>query len=124
MAAFAVSHYACDVFRTGKPFNPLLGETYELEREDLGFRLLCEQVSHCFIACTRLEPRFFRMRNHTGGKAGRIFSLLDLSVVCVCLCVSTVSHVFLLLLYLWVVTNSQMCMSEYAWWTKKKKKRK
>ena len=35
---------------------------------------------------------------------------------------STVSHVFLLLLYLWVVTNSQMCMSEYVWWTKKKKK--
>ena len=37
---------------------------------------------------------------------------------------STVSHVFLLLLYLWVVTNSQMCMSEYVWWGKKKKKKK
>ena len=37
---------------------------------------------------------------------------------------STVSHVFLLLLYLRVVTNSQMCsMSEYMWWGKKKKKR-
>ena len=36
---------------------------------------------------------------------------------------STVSHVFLLLLYLWVVTNSQMCMSEYVWWTKKRKKK-
>ena len=35
----------------------------------------------------------------------------------------TVSHVFLLLLYLWVVTSSQMCMSEYMWWKKKKKKR-
>ena len=66
--------------------------------------------------------------------------------VCVCVCVavwcsglcsrfpietlrvrsppSTVSHVFLLLLYLWVVTNSQMCMSEYMWWEKKKKKKK
>ena len=32
---------------------------------------------------------------------------------------STVSHVFLLLLYLRVVTNSQMCMSEYMWWKKK-----
>uniref|UniRef100_A0A3Q3W9N0 Oxysterol-binding protein n=1 Tax=Mola mola TaxID=94237 RepID=A0A3Q3W9N0_MOLML len=32
--------------RTGKPFNPLLGETYELVREDLGFRLISEQVSH------------------------------------------------------------------------------
>uniref|UniRef100_A0AAZ3R8B4 Oxysterol-binding protein n=1 Tax=Oncorhynchus tshawytscha TaxID=74940 RepID=A0AAZ3R8B4_ONCTS len=32
--------------KTGKPFNPLLGETYELVREDLGFRLISEQVSH------------------------------------------------------------------------------
>ena len=37
---------------------------------------------------------------------------------------STVSHIFLLLLYLWVVTNSQMCMSEYMWWKKKGKKKK
>lgn len=29
-----------------KPFNPLLGETYELVRDDLGFRVVCEQVSH------------------------------------------------------------------------------
>ncbi|KAF1390129.1 hypothetical protein PFLUV_G00054900 [Perca fluviatilis] len=32
--------------RTGKPFNPLLGETYELIREDEGYRLISEQVSH------------------------------------------------------------------------------
>ena len=40
---------------------------------------------------------------------------------------STVSHVFLLLLYLWVVTNSQMCKSVYVWvhvGKKKKKKKK
>lgn len=30
--------------RLGKPFNPLLGETYELERKE--FRIICEQVSH------------------------------------------------------------------------------
>ena len=35
---------------------------------------------------------------------------------------STVSDVFLLLLYLWVVTNSQMCMFEFAWWEKKENK--
>ncbi|PLN74883.1 hypothetical protein BDW42DRAFT_198068, partial [Aspergillus taichungensis] len=29
-----------------KPFNPLLGETYELVREDLGFRFIAEKVSH------------------------------------------------------------------------------
>lgn len=46
VAAFAVSAVASQWERTGKPFNPLLGETYELIREDLGFRVVSEQVSH------------------------------------------------------------------------------
>uniref|UniRef100_H2L7K2 Oxysterol-binding protein n=1 Tax=Oryzias latipes TaxID=8090 RepID=H2L7K2_ORYLA len=46
VAAFAVSAVASQWERTGKPFNPLLGETYELVRWDLGFRLISEQVSH------------------------------------------------------------------------------
>eukprot|EP00061_Rhincodon_typus_P015853 g43767.t1 len=38
VAAFTVSSYSTTVFRTGKPFNPLLGETFELDRlEDEGF---------------------------------------------------------------------------------------
>ena len=43
VAAFTVSSYCCTAVRAGKPFNPLLGETYELDRrEDMGFRcLLC-----------------------------------------------------------------------------------
>lgn len=46
VAAFSVSSYSTTVHRTAKPFNPLLGETYELDRlEELGFRSLCEQVS-------------------------------------------------------------------------------
>ncbi|CAH1716420.1 unnamed protein product [Chironomus riparius] len=44
IAAFAVSALACNWDRMGKPFNPLLGETYEIERPE--FRCLCEQVSH------------------------------------------------------------------------------
>nr|XP_050861313.1 oxysterol-binding protein-related protein 2 isoform X1 [Vespula vulgaris] len=44
VAAFAVSALASNWERLGKPFNPLLGETYELTRED--FRIVCEQVSH------------------------------------------------------------------------------
>ena len=33
--------------RTAKPFNPLLGETYECDRtEDRGWRCISEQVSH------------------------------------------------------------------------------
>uniref|UniRef100_A0A4W5JXT9 Oxysterol-binding protein n=1 Tax=Hucho hucho TaxID=62062 RepID=A0A4W5JXT9_9TELE len=46
VAAFAVSAVASQWDRTGKPFNPLLGETYELTREDHGYRLISEQVSH------------------------------------------------------------------------------
>ncbi|XP_078254114.1 oxysterol-binding protein-related protein 1 isoform X1 [Rhinoraja longicauda] len=46
VAAFAVSAVASQWERTGKPFNPLLGETYELIRQDLGFKLISEQVSH------------------------------------------------------------------------------
>ncbi|XP_043237792.1 oxysterol-binding protein-related protein 1-like [Amphibalanus amphitrite] len=44
VAAFAVSGLACNWERLGKPFNPLLGETFELHRS--GFRMVCEQVSH------------------------------------------------------------------------------
>ncbi|KAL3182614.1 hypothetical protein MRX96_034530 [Rhipicephalus microplus] len=45
IAAFAVSSYATTSNRTGKPFNPLLGETYECDRrDDLGWRAISEQV--------------------------------------------------------------------------------
>uniref|UniRef100_A0A672SKB6 Oxysterol-binding protein n=1 Tax=Sinocyclocheilus grahami TaxID=75366 RepID=A0A672SKB6_SINGR len=47
IAAFAVSAYACSFTRAGgKPFNPILGETYECLRPDKGFRFIAEQVSH------------------------------------------------------------------------------
>ncbi|XP_059093305.1 oxysterol-binding protein-related protein 3-like [Tigriopus californicus] len=47
VAAFAVSGYGSVQARAGhKPFNPLLGETFECVREDLGFRYVAEQVSH------------------------------------------------------------------------------
>uniref|UniRef100_A0A8C4RHF2 Oxysterol-binding protein n=1 Tax=Erpetoichthys calabaricus TaxID=27687 RepID=A0A8C4RHF2_ERPCA len=47
IAAFSVSSYSTTVHRTAKPFNPLLGETYELDRfEEYGYRSICEQVSH------------------------------------------------------------------------------
>jgi len=46
VCAFAVSSISSNWDRLGKPFNSLLGETYELERPDMGFRLISEQVSH------------------------------------------------------------------------------
>eukprot|EP00058_Branchiostoma_floridae_P002494 XP_002587982.1 hypothetical protein BRAFLDRAFT_88961 [Branchiostoma floridae] len=46
VTAFAVSACSSNEHRLSKPFNPLLGETYELDRPDLGFRIVAEQVSH------------------------------------------------------------------------------
>uniref|UniRef100_A0A3B5MQ22 Oxysterol-binding protein n=1 Tax=Xiphophorus couchianus TaxID=32473 RepID=A0A3B5MQ22_9TELE len=47
IATFVVSGCASSYYRTGgKPFNPVLGETYECDRPDKGFRFVGEQVSH------------------------------------------------------------------------------
>ncbi|XP_023262630.1 oxysterol-binding protein-related protein 6-like isoform X1 [Seriola lalandi dorsalis] len=47
IAAFAISGYSTATFRNRyKPFNPVLGETYECIREDRGFHLISEQVCH------------------------------------------------------------------------------
>lgn len=46
VAAFAMSNYSSTIGRVAKPFNPLLGETYEYCREDKQFRYISEQVSH------------------------------------------------------------------------------
>lgn len=49
VTAFAVSYFSNNRVKERairKPFNPMLGETYELVREDLGFRFVAEKVSH------------------------------------------------------------------------------
>ncbi|KAK4540172.1 hypothetical protein LTR36_009758 [Oleoguttula mirabilis] len=49
VAAFAISYFANNRVKeraVRKPFNPMLGETYELVREDLGVRFVAEKVSH------------------------------------------------------------------------------
>jgi len=46
VAAFAASEYASTIGRVAKPFNPLLGESFEYARPDKGFRFFIEQVSH------------------------------------------------------------------------------
>ncbi|KAI6191661.1 Oxysterol-binding protein [Aphelenchoides bicaudatus] len=47
VAAFAASCYSTTGNRTTKPFNPMLGETYECDRRsDLGWWSFAEQVSH------------------------------------------------------------------------------
>lgn len=46
--AFAITPYSATIGRISKPFNPLLGETYELDYSDekKKFKFLSEQVSH------------------------------------------------------------------------------
>ncbi|KAL2317763.1 hypothetical protein Fmac_031639 [Flemingia macrophylla] len=53
VAAFAVSAYASTEGRICKPFNPLLGETYEADFPDKGLRFFSEKVSHhpMIVAC-------------------------------------------------------------------------
>lgn len=47
IGAFAVSMYGQTAYRSGrKPFNPILGETYDAVFPERGFRFMAEQVSH------------------------------------------------------------------------------
>ncbi|CAA7401541.1 unnamed protein product [Spirodela intermedia] len=62
LAAFAVSGYASTGGRSCKPFNPLLGETYEADYPDKGIRFISEKVSHhpMVVAC-HCEGRGWRL---------------------------------------------------------------
>lgn len=47
VAGFSISEYSNFYDRKAKPFNPLLNETFEYDREsDFGWKCLAEQVSH------------------------------------------------------------------------------
>ena len=47
VVALSVSTYCSTKDRISKPFNPIMGETFDFDRRlDLGFRAVCEQVSH------------------------------------------------------------------------------
>lgn len=43
---FIIGAYGSSYGRTKKPFNPLLGETFELVNNELEYKFLAEQVSH------------------------------------------------------------------------------
>ncbi|CAK6960543.1 oxysterol-binding protein-related protein 3 [Scomber scombrus] len=80
IATFVVSGYASSYYRTGgKPFNPILGETYESDRPDKGFRFVAEQVSHHppISACHAESKNFIfwqdvRCKNKFWGKSMEI----------------------------------------------------
>lgn len=60
VAAFAASNYSSTMGRIAKPFNPMLGETYEYCRFDKQYRYFSEQVSHHppMSACWGENPRW------------------------------------------------------------------
>ncbi|MFT7805375.1 oxysterol-binding protein-related protein 3 [Arapaima gigas] len=80
VATFAISGYASSYYRAGgKPFNPVLGETYECDRPDKGFRFIAEQVSHHppISACHAESKNFIfwqdmRWKNKFWGKSMEI----------------------------------------------------
>ncbi|XP_051905600.1 oxysterol-binding protein-related protein 7-like isoform X2 [Hippocampus zosterae] len=82
VAAFSISGYAWASWRNRyKPFNPVLGETYESHREDRGFRYVSEQVSHHppISACHAESANFTfwqdqRWKNKFWGKSVEIIS--------------------------------------------------
>lgn len=77
VAAFSVSSYSTTVHRIAKPFNPMLGETFELDRlEDMGLRSLCEQVRPGLGP----EDSLWFMSTWAAGpsRQGQVQSLLDI----------------------------------------------
>lgn len=69
ISAFAASSYASIYVRRTKPFNPLLGETYEYVDPERQFRLMTEQVSHHPpIAAFTVDSPGYTMWGHAHAK--------------------------------------------------------
>ena len=78
VAAFLYIQYCSTQGRNKKPFNPLLGETFEYELED--FRILTEQVSHHPpVSAFHVENEEFVCWGHIALKSKLSISGLDIS---------------------------------------------
>ena len=65
VAGFTASSYSTTINRITKPFNPLLGETYECDRRhEYGWRVLMEQVGYhkTYFTLCNLRYIYFRYR--------------------------------------------------------------
>ncbi|KAJ2357969.1 Oxysterol-binding protein 3 [Coemansia sp. RSA 2618] len=86
VAAFAISSLSVKKHRAErKPFNPLLGETYEMVEPLTGFRFVSEKVSHhpAIMACYADAPGF-RLWQDSSGKSkfwGKSIELIQTSNV-------------------------------------------
>ncbi len=65
LSHYNIHHFSCNLFRMGKPFNPLLGETYQLEQEN--FRIVCEQVP---VPMLRILIYFLQVRIQSENLSG------------------------------------------------------
>ncbi|PVV03842.1 hypothetical protein BB560_001653 [Smittium megazygosporum] len=86
VVGFAMSSYIPSKFRVGyKPFNPMLGETFEIVRPDLGFRFVSEKVSHhpMVVACHADSPNyiFYQDCNVKSRFWGRTIELIRSSLI-------------------------------------------
>ncbi|KAJ1913056.1 hypothetical protein IWQ60_009374 [Tieghemiomyces parasiticus] len=84
VAAWAMSNYSSTMGRVAKPFNPLLGETFEYVRPDKAYRYVSEQVSHhppisaCY--CDGPNYNFYAEVNVRSKFYGKSFEICPLGV--------------------------------------------
>lgn len=82
VAVFTAAPYASTINRVAKPFNPLLGETYEFTDKKQEFRFMTEQVSHHPPVCATMgeSPRwdFYGESNVDSKFNGRSFNIKHL----------------------------------------------
>ncbi|KAH9810195.1 Oxysterol-binding protein-domain-containing protein [Melampsora americana] len=79
VAGFAMSNYSSTVGRLAKPFNPLLGETFEYVDPDKQYRYVSEQVSHhpptsaCY--CDSIRWKYFGETDAKNRFTGKSFEI-------------------------------------------------
>lgn len=82
VAVFTAAPYASTINRVAKPFNPMLGETYEFTDKSREFRFVTEQVSHHPPICATMgeTPRwdFYGESNVDSKFNGRSFNIKHL----------------------------------------------
>lgn len=117
VAAFTVSSYSTTVHRTGKPFNPLLGETFELDRlRECGYRSLCEQVCwkkhlNCETKLTSVFSQSFRL-NYLFSSIHRVTYRFDLIPA---LKNKHTLHELIQLCFSWFASNHHMTITILSW---------
>ncbi|OLY79307.1 Oxysterol-binding protein-like protein [Smittium mucronatum] len=85
VASFAMSNYSSTFGRVAKPFNPLLGETYEYVRGDKLYRAFSEQVvHHPPISAMWVEALNYTFHADTSMKSKFTGKSLEITPDCVC----------------------------------------